>query len=254
MPNRIIKESIRTSKTVNSLSDFQFRLWVHLITFVDDYGRGNADIELVKSLVFPRRKSATEAQIKDAMQTLERLGMIVLYEVDGESYFYFPKWTDHQRIQTKHSKFPEPPTGENGEPQKSTVDHGEPPPESESNYNTESKSEYEYESNAHTRTSEIDERFDRFWDEYPRHEKKKDARKAFGALNVTDELLEQMLDAVRRQKASKQWQDAQYIPQPTTWLHGRRWEDEPTKVQKPQGRLDGLKALLEQTEREEQGL
>ena len=104
------------------------------------------------------------------------------------------------------------------------------------------------------RTSEIDERFDRFWDEYPRHEKKKDARKAFGALNVTDELLEQMLDAVRRQKASKQWQDAQYIPMPTTWLHGRRWEDEPTKVQKPQGRLDGLKALLEQTEREEQGL
>lgn len=103
-------------------------------------------------------------------------------------------------------------------------------------------------------TSEIDERFDRFWDEYPRHEKKKDARKAFGALNVTDELLEQMLDAVRRQKASKQWQDAQYIPMPTTWLHGRRWEDEPTKVQKPQGRLDGLKALLEQTEREEQGL
>ncbi|MBQ7825187.1 MAG: hypothetical protein IJ337_02390 [Clostridia bacterium] len=48
MPNRVIKESIRTSKGVNSLSAFQFRLWVYLITYVDDYGRGSADPELLK--------------------------------------------------------------------------------------------------------------------------------------------------------------------------------------------------------------
>ena len=97
-------------------------------------------------------------------------------------------------------------------------------------------------------TSEIDERFDRFWDVYPRHEKKKDARKAFGTLNVTDELLEQMLDAVRRQKASKQWQDAQYIPQPTTWLHGRRWEDEDIPQAKSSDGMDNLRNLYAQFE------
>ena len=252
MPNRIIKESIRTSKTVNSLSDFQFRLWVHLITFVDDYGRGNADTELVKSLVFPRRKSVTESQIKDAMLTLERLGMIALYEVDGESYFFFPKWTDHQRIQTKHSKFPEPPTGENGEPQKSTVNHGDIPLESKSKKNPNTESESESESNAQARGNEIAKRFEIFWNEYPRHQDKAKAIAAFKAIHVTDELLDTMLDALRRQKASEQWQNPKYIPMPTTWLHGRRWEDEAPKA--PQkNRYSALEALMAQTIAEEGG-
>ncbi len=54
MPNRIIKDSIRTSKSINAMSDFQFRLWAYLITYVDDYGRGSADPELLKGFVFPR--------------------------------------------------------------------------------------------------------------------------------------------------------------------------------------------------------
>lgn len=109
MPNRIIKESIRTSKTVNSLSDFEFRVWLYLITYVDDYGRGSADPEILRGMVFPRRKGITEAQISDALHRLANTGMVNLYEVDGEPYFYFPKWRDHQRVQQKHSKFPDPP-------------------------------------------------------------------------------------------------------------------------------------------------
>ena len=136
MPNRIIKESIRTSKGVNTLSDFQFRLWVYLITYVDDYGRGSADPELLKGFVFPRRKGVTEKAIADALADLANSGMIRLYKVDGDSFFCFPNWGLHQRIQTKKSRFPEPPS-DNGIPQNSTVDHGESPPESES------KSEYE---------------------------------------------------------------------------------------------------------------
>lgn len=109
MPNRIIKESIRTSKKINNLNDFQFRLWLYLITYVDDYGRGSADPELVKSFVFPRRKRISESDIEKALAELAGMGCILLYEVDGESYFCFPNWGEHQRIQTKKSKFPEPP-------------------------------------------------------------------------------------------------------------------------------------------------
>ena len=47
MPNRLIKDSIRFSEKVNSLSDFQFRLWVSLITYVDDYGRGSQLLAIV---------------------------------------------------------------------------------------------------------------------------------------------------------------------------------------------------------------
>lgn len=142
MPNRIIKESIHTSKTVNALTDFQFRLWVNLITYVDDFGRGSADPELIKGFVFPRRKRLSETDIAKGLNDLAGMGCIRLYEVDGESYFYFPNWGDHQRIQTKHSKFPEPsPCTIHGESRRLTVNHGESPSESESEIESEIESQ-----------------------------------------------------------------------------------------------------------------
>lgn len=131
MPNRVIKESIRTSKSVNALNDFEFRLWLYLITYVDDYGRGSADPELLRGLVFPRRKGVTEKQIQTALDSLANTGMVILYEYDGEPFFYFPNWGKHQRIQTKHSKFPDPNDGTQTLP--STVSHGDPPLESNPN-------------------------------------------------------------------------------------------------------------------------
>lgn len=132
MPNRIIKDTIRTSKNVNALTDFQFRVWLYLITYADDYGRGSADAELLKGFVFPRRKGITEGQIQKALDDLANIGMISLYEVDGESYFCFPNWGKHQRIQARKEKFPAPPNG--GSPLL-TVTHGDSPLESESNPN-----------------------------------------------------------------------------------------------------------------------
>ena len=127
VPNRIIKESIRTSKSVNALTDFQFRVWLYLITYVDDYGCGSADPEILKGFVFPRRKGVTEGQIQKTLADLAMQGMILLYEVDGEPFFAFPNWRDHQRIQAKKHKFPEP---SDGELRKVTVSHGESPSES----------------------------------------------------------------------------------------------------------------------------
>lgn len=144
MPNRIIKESIRTSKSVNAMTDFQFRLWTYLITYVDDFGRGSADPDLLKGFVFPRRKSVTEATIGKTLAELATIGSIVLYEVDGESYLYFPNWGEHQRVQTKKSKFPAPScdlhksTVDHGGPRKSTVSHGLNPIQSESESESES--------------------------------------------------------------------------------------------------------------------
>lgn len=134
MPNRIIKESIRTSKSINGLSDFQFRLWTYLLTYVDDYGRGSADPEILKGFVFPRRKGVTESNIKAGLTDLACAGLIDLYEVGGESYLCFPTWSQHQRIQTKRSKFPAPADGKYIS-QESTVVHGESPPESNPNPN-----------------------------------------------------------------------------------------------------------------------
>lgn len=108
MPNRIIKDTIHLSETVNQMTDFQFRLWVNLITYVDDYGRGDARPAIIKGLCFPLRNRLSCADIGKALQDLAGIGCIFLYEVDGKPYLCFPTWESHQNIRNKKSKFPGP--------------------------------------------------------------------------------------------------------------------------------------------------
>lgn len=67
--------------------------------------------------------------------------------------------------------------------------------------------------------------FDRFWRAYPRKTDKKKARAAFAKVKVP---VETLLAALEVQKKSAQWvkDGGAYIPHPTTWLNGERWEDE----------------------------
>lgn len=70
--------------------------------------------------------------------------------------------------------------------------------------------------------------FDRFWQAYPRKTAKPQAAKAFARLRPDEPLLSRMLAALALQRQSTQWQrdDGQFIPHPSTWINGRRWEDE----------------------------
>lgn len=74
----------------------------------------------------------------------------------------------------------------------------------------------------------VAERFARFWIAYPRKVGKTDALKAFMKLAPDEALTVTMIDAVRRHATSRDWQkdSGQFIPHPSTWLNGRRWEDE----------------------------
>jgi hypothetical protein len=70
--------------------------------------------------------------------------------------------------------------------------------------------------------------FDLFWSFYPKKKAKGDAVKAWLKLKITDELLQTILDAVKRQAKSYDWtkNNGQFIPNAATWLNGGRWEDE----------------------------
>lgn len=222
MPSRIIKDSIKTSKKINALSDFQFRLWVHLIVSADDYGRGFADPELVKNLVFPRRNRVTESDVGKALSKLAGMGCISLYEVDGESYFCFPRWSDHQRIQTKVSKFPAPVENEAIQCNQpcSTVSHGDSPSESRIQ-NPELITPYTPPSGG---DSGDDGAFESFWAAYPRHVAKDKARTAFGKVPKSE--IPELMAALEKHKRSDQWtkDGGQFIPHPATWLNQKRWQ------------------------------
>lgn len=109
MPNRLLKDSICTSEKISGLSDFHFRLWTYLITYVDDYGRGDARAAIIKGRCFPLRDRVTARDIDAGLHVLADTGCILLYDVDGESYLCFPNWDKHQIIRNKQSKYPEPP-------------------------------------------------------------------------------------------------------------------------------------------------
>ncbi len=125
MPNRIIKESISTSDKIASLSDFEFRLWVGLITYVDDAGRGDARPAIIKGRVFPLRDRVTTKDIDAGIHSLAAKGCISLYTVGGKSYFWFPTWTEHQRIRDSKPKYPAPEEAD-ASPQVA-ASRGEPP-------------------------------------------------------------------------------------------------------------------------------
>lgn len=109
MPNRIIKESICTSEKISALSDFEFRLWIGLITQADDAGRGDARPAVVKGRIFPFRERLTLKDIDAALASLAASNCISLYDVGGVSYYWFPNWSKHQRVRDCKPKYPEPP-------------------------------------------------------------------------------------------------------------------------------------------------
>jgi hypothetical protein len=107
MPNRIIKESCRSSKNLDRLSDFEERLFWRLITTADDYGRFLACPELVRSACFPLRTVSTE-RIETSLKSLQVNELIRIYSIDDRSYGVFCKWEKHQgKPRAKNSKYPE---------------------------------------------------------------------------------------------------------------------------------------------------
>lgn len=74
------------------------------------------------------------------------------------------------------------------------------------------------------------ERFSAFWKFYPRGENKQRAVRAWDKLKPDDALIAVMGHALARQKASPDWQRGIGIPHASTWLNGRRWEDEQRKL------------------------
>ena len=107
MPNRIIKESICTSETIDQLSWFEEVLFYRLIVSCDDYGLYDARPAIIKGRLFPL-KNVTVSQISEALHKLSTVGIAKLYEVDGRPYLQLTTWANHQQIRSKKSKFPSP--------------------------------------------------------------------------------------------------------------------------------------------------
>ena len=110
MPNRILKESIRTSDTIGELSWFEEVLFYRLIVSCDDYGRFDGRTAIIKGTCFPL-KDVTNKNIEDALKKLVSVGLVRHYEVAGKPYLQLSTWQSHQNIRANKSKYPKPDEG-----------------------------------------------------------------------------------------------------------------------------------------------
>lgn len=84
------------------------------------------------------------------------------------------------------------------------------------------------------------ESFMMFWSLYPKKQDRRAAEKLWTTLAREDGLVEAIVAALQRQKAWATWRrdGGRYVPKPTTWLRGRRWEDEQAESERDSHETD----------------
>jgi hypothetical protein len=226
MPNRNIRESIVTSKTLEKCSSDAERLFFRLTVIADDAGRFNADPRVVLARCFPLFAGKWKSsRVVPWIDELARHEAIVLYtNATNDQFGYFPNWKKYQRVYGHDPKFPDPKDCTRVMPHSAaesrTVREVPALNLNEKEKGNEKGNEKEKENGAGT--------FERFWEAYPRKVGKGQAERAFLKLNPDPQLLDRMLQAIGRQKQTPQWlkDGGEFIPHPSTWLNGKRWEDE----------------------------
>lgn len=111
MPSRIIKDSICESSGLSKCSIFSRDLFDRLITYADDYGRFNADTQIMLARLYPREMDCvTQEDIVTSLIELSGVGKISFYTSGPREKVYgcFPNWSSHQRIRESKAKCPDP--------------------------------------------------------------------------------------------------------------------------------------------------
>ncbi|MBQ9963581.1 MAG: hypothetical protein IJP14_00475 [Clostridia bacterium] len=108
MANRILRESICTSGTIDRLSYFEEVCFYRLLVQCDDFGRMDARPAVLRSRLFPLREDVESKAIMQAIARLEEVNLLVVYEYDGQPFLQVCTWEKHQRVRNKRAKYPSP--------------------------------------------------------------------------------------------------------------------------------------------------
>ncbi len=243
--------------------DYAVLLYTWMIPHLDDWARMEGSADKVFFRVTPRwaMLGRTPADVEKALQTMEEIGLIVRYEVNGdvflqvdqESFYEIQSYIPKEKRCEDRSSYPAPPNSEKQRtsPQNSAEQRSAPnsvPSPSPSPSLSLSPSE---ESNTYALPQPDDtagfgpvggngrarkpfpsqrqeHMFDHFWSLYPRKRSKGDAEKAWVQLRPDDAFFERILAGLMRARDSPDWlkEDGKWVPYPATWLRAKGWDDE----------------------------
>ena len=121
MPNRILRESICTSDTIDKLSWFEEALYYRLIVTCDDFGRFDGRTAVIKNRLFPLKDGLTLKTVETALHGLANAGLVSFYTVEGRRFLCLPTWGKYQTQRAKVSKYPAPDTADESDEQSSAI-------------------------------------------------------------------------------------------------------------------------------------
>jgi hypothetical protein len=106
---RTIKPEFPHSESLSRVCRDARLCFVEIWTICDDAGRARGNARMLAGLLFPYDRDAPDL-IEGWLADLERVGVIIRYEVAGNAYVAVTNWLAHQRIEKpKPSKIPPPP-------------------------------------------------------------------------------------------------------------------------------------------------
>lgn len=110
MPSRYIREDYLTSEHVDALDVHSERFFFRLFLVVDDFGRTDANLKILRSKCYPLKEDVRTTDISRFLDTVEKAGLIHLYTVAGKQYLEILRFNQSRaNCRSAKSKFPDPP-------------------------------------------------------------------------------------------------------------------------------------------------
>ena len=171
-------------------------------------------------------------QIRTALNLLKKLEIVTIKSTNKYSVISLVNWDRYQQHEPAGQPA-SPPAGQPAPNQHLTTE------QEVKNINTPTLSSLRSERASPTAKTFPQEFLD-FWAAYPKKTGKDAAYRAWQTKKRERRLpaIDALLEAVRKAKASDQWQEdgGKYIPNPATWLNQGRWEDEAVEDSTPRGK------------------
>lgn len=262
MPDdRLLHRRCLHSAKVAGLTDFEHRVWTTYVLAADDYGVMRFSSAALRSAndAFEKKPAKT---LERAFERLEVVGLVRTYTHQGKQYCYQPDWQQWQHVRNPRTSVqPLPPLEAIEACEASTRKlfrerlefTGESPADPASDATTLSQhssrvgaGETANGERLMANGSEIRERFDRFWESYPRKVGRGAAWRAWLKVAPDDTLTDTILESVAAHRTSTQWvrDGGQFIPHPTTFLNQERWLDREVEAPQLSGKTTNtLKAI-----------
>ena len=219
---RTVKPEIYQDEDLAAVSESAFILAIGLLNHSDDFGYFKANPGLIRSVVFPLREPSVNIQCM--LIELSKIEYIELFKgIDGKEYGVVRNFLKHQRVNRPSPSKIEPLRGFSED---SVSDHGGLTAGKERN--REQGKEQGTGKGKELSPPAQSIPFGIFWNRYPRKTNKQKAEAAWKKLNPSEDLLNEIIQNIDRRLLLDEWSRDRkdFIPHASTFLNGRRWEDE----------------------------